>query len=78
MGYWDPAFGLRQIWIQELLQPFNPSNLPGSVTVVGINLEPATAQNEIGTEHTVTATIKDLLGNPQSGIKVDFEVVSGS
>ncbi len=77
MGYWDPAFGLRQIWIQELLQPFNPSNLPGSVTVVGINLEPATAQNEIGTEHTVTATIKDLLGNPQSGIKVDFEVVSG-
>ena len=74
---WNTPFGLRQIWIQELMQPFNPSNLPGSVAVVGITLDPATAQNEVGTKHTVTATLKDLLGNPQPGITVTFKVTTG-
>ena len=77
MGGESSSYGLRKIWIQELMQPFNPSNLPGSVTVIGITLEPATAQNEVGTEHTVTATLKDLLGHPMPGINVNFEVVSG-
>lgn len=77
MGMESNPNGLRKIWIQELMQPFNPSDLPGSVTVVGINLVPITDQSEVGTEHTVTATITDQLGNPQAGINVNFEVVSG-
>jgi len=71
----DPQ--LRKIWLQELQQPFNPSNLPCGVTVVGIALTPAAATNTVGQNHTVTATLKDLLGNPQSGISVTFTVTAG-
>jgi len=68
---------LRKIWVQELQQPFNPSNLPCGVPVVGIALTPATGQNEVGTDHIVTAKLSDLLNNPQSGIIVSFSVTSG-
>lgn len=68
---------LRQIWVQELQQPFNPSNLPCGVPVVGISLTPATAQNEVGTDHTVTAKLTDLLNEPQPDIQVIFSVTSG-
>ena len=39
---------LRKMWIQELAQPVNPSNLPCGFTVVGITLTPPTAQNQVG------------------------------
>jgi len=68
---------LRKIWVQELQQPFNPSGLPCNGTVTGINLKPKTASNEVGTDHTVTATLTDLLGNPVEGIDVTFEVIGG-
>ncbi len=68
---------LRKIWVQELQQPFNPSNLPCGVTVVGITLTPPNATNIVGQTHTVTATLKDQLGTPQPGILVTFNVVSG-
>lgn len=68
---------LKKIWVQELQQPFNPSNLPCGVTVVGITLTPPNATNEVGQTHTVTATLIDLLGNPQPGITVNFSVISG-
>jgi hypothetical protein len=73
----DPADGLRKIWVQELQQPFNPSNLPCGFTVVGITLEPESDVNEVGQEHTVIATLTDLLGEPQAGIEVEFNVTSG-
>jgi hypothetical protein len=63
--------------LQELQQPLNPSNLPCGFTVVGITIEPLTDENVIGEDHTVTATLTDLLDNPQPGILVTFEVVSG-
>lgn len=69
--------GLRKIWVQELQQPFNPSNLPCGVTVVGITLTPPNATNEVGQTHTVTATLIDLLGNPQPGVTVNFSIISG-
>ena len=75
MGYMTTE--LDEIWLQELQQPFNPSNLPCGYTVVGISLGPCCAVNVIGTEHTVTATITDLVGAPISGVDVSFEVVSG-
>ncbi|SFM78666.1 PEF-CTERM protein sorting domain-containing protein [Methanolobus profundi] len=68
---------LDQIWLQELQQPFSPSNLPCGVTVVGISLSPASDVNPVGTQHTVTATITDLLGTPIPGIDVTFNVTSG-
>ena len=37
-------------------------------------LSPATASNVVGTEHCVTATVKDAFGNPVSGVTVRFTV----
>ena len=68
---------LRKIWILELMQPFNPSGLPQSHTVVGINLGPDGAVNTVNTDHTVTATLEDVTGAPIVGTNVDFLVVSG-
>ena len=68
---------LQKIWVQELQQPFNPSGLPCGITPWGIKLDPETATNPVGTTHTVTATLKDLLGIPQIGVLVTFTIVSG-
>ena len=69
---------LRKTWVQELQQPFNPvSDLPCIVTPVGISITPEAAENPVGDDHTVTAMLLDLLGAPQVGIEVTFEVVSG-
>lgn len=72
-----PGGNLAKVWLQELQQPFNPSQLPGGVPVVGIVLTPTTASLSVGQNHTVTATLTDLLGNPQTNIQVIFSVVSG-
>jgi len=68
---------LVKVWQQLLLQPFNPDGLPCGVAVVGITLNPPTALNFVGTTHTVTAAVTDLLGEPVPGITVDFEIISG-
>ena len=73
----SPAGNLAKIWLHELQQHFNPSNLPGGYTVVGINLSPKTAKLSAGSSHTVTASLTDLLGNPQPGTQVTFTVTSG-
>ena len=72
-----PNFYLRKIWFLELLQPFNPSNLSGTVPVVGILVTPATAYNPPGRAHTVTATVTDLLNQPRANVLVTFTVTSG-
>ncbi len=74
-GLNDPV--LRKVWVQELQQPFNPSSLPCGFTVVGITLTPITATNNIGTSHTVTAKVTDVLGSPIPGVLVTFNVISG-
>ena len=71
------AGNLAKIWLQELQQPFNPSSLPCGVPVAGISLTPETATNDIGTSHTVTATITDLLGKRTADVDVSFEVTDG-
>jgi len=38
---------------------------------------PDTAENEFGSDHTVTANLTDLLGVPHEGILVSFEVTAG-
>jgi hypothetical protein len=72
-----PDGNMAKIWLQELRQPFNPSQLPGGVPVIGIALTPMSAALSVGESHTVTATLTDLLGNPQTNIQVTFSVDSG-
>ena len=71
------AAQLRNLYLYELLQPFNPSGLPGTISTVGITLLPATASEQVGQTHTVTATLKDILGNPQVGVPVSFQLLAG-
>jgi hypothetical protein len=68
---------LRKIWLQELLQEWNPDNLPGKVAVVGITLKPETATLEVGASHTLTANVTDLLGKPVENVATTIQVVSG-
>jgi uncharacterized protein (TIGR03437 family) len=65
---------LRKMWVLELQQPFNPSNLPCGVAVVNITASPATATNQVGTTHTVTAKVVDQVGAAQANITVAFTV----
>lgn len=66
---------LAKIWLQEL--EAEPSLLPCGIPVVGITLEPEEAENEVGQNHTITATLTDLLGNPQPNSDVAFDVILG-
>jgi hypothetical protein len=71
------AGNLSKLWYQELMTPFNPSNLPCGVAVVGITISPISATNVVGQSHTVTATLVNQLGVPQPGITVSFTVTGG-
>ena len=67
----------------------NPSNddsifvaglfIKSAIAVIGegIVLEPPEATNEVGVEHTVTATVQNNNGNPVVGRDVTFKIVSG-
>jgi hypothetical protein len=68
---------LRKMWVQLLQHRFNPSGLQCRLRVVGVTLDPPTADNYVGENHTVTAMLHDLLGVPQAGIQVAFAVLSG-
>jgi hypothetical protein len=47
------------------------------IVTVGIELSPASATNPAGTDHTVTATVKDSNSVPQPGVPVSFSVTAG-
>jgi hypothetical protein len=68
---------LCKIWKLILDQPWNPDGLPCGVSVTGITLNPPTATNPVGTSHTVTAKVADLLGVGQPGVLVSFLVTAG-
>lgn len=46
--------------------------LPGS-----ISLTPATATNPVDTDHSITATVRNSDGSPESGGLVTFNVTAG-
>ena len=71
------AYGLYRLFIQELEQPFNPSNLPCGVTVVGISLKQDVESRMLGSTHTMTANLTDQLGAAMAGLEVNFEVIAG-
>ena len=67
---------LHRIWLLQLLQPFNPDNLPCGVKVFGLSLTPKTATNPAGTSHTVNAHVTTN-ASPTQGVTVTFTVVAG-
>jgi hypothetical protein len=67
---------LQRIWLLQLLQPFNPDNLPCGVKVFGLVLTPKTATNPAGTSHTVNAHVTTN-ASPTQGVTVTFTVVAG-
>jgi hypothetical protein len=68
---------LAKIWLQELETGSSPAELPCGISVIGINLTPPTAVNQVGTNHTVLANVTDIQGNPQPGVAVTFTVLGG-
>lgn len=64
--YWGDS-QLSTCWAMLTLQKAAPPAL---------ELEPTFDTNPVGTNHTVTATYK-VAGQPQSGVQVNFEVVTG-
>ncbi len=57
----------------------NPSAIGGLEVIIvqGIVLTPLNAINVIGTNHTVTATVADSMGDPVVGTTVTFNVIAG-
>ncbi len=53
------------------------SLLPCGKKVVDITLTPASATNDVGQTHTVTAEVLDDVNQPQAGMLVSFAVISG-
>jgi hypothetical protein len=49
----------------------------GAIVGKGVVLSPVSATNNVGTPHTLTATVQDDNGNPISGVTVHFQVTSG-
>ncbi len=72
---------LKQVFDLVLAQPFNPDGLPAGVDcpipASGIVLNPPSQALLTGNTATVTATVKDGIGNGVSGVNVTFKVVSG-
>jgi RHS repeat-associated protein len=68
---------LRQVFDNMLGQQWNPDPLPSSTAASDISLTPAAQTGATGGQETVTATVTDVVGNPQVGVPVTFSVVSG-
>jgi Bacterial Ig-like domain (group 1) len=50
----------------------------GDISVLSdITLSPSSATNEIGNNHTFTATVKSLTGNALPGVTVTFKIIAG-
>ncbi len=72
---------LKQVFDLVLAQPFNPDGLPAGaqcpIPASGIVLNPPSQTLFTGSTATVTATVKDAIGNGVAGVNVTFKVVSG-
>jgi hypothetical protein len=71
--------GKGAIWSQDAYDNIvNAWEIPPADCQFGggsnLTLEPATASNNVGTSHTVTATLKDSSGNPVVGATILFSV----
>ncbi len=51
--------------------------IKGKLVCGTLTLDPLSARNPFNTDHTVTATLTDALGNPIPGAEIRFEVIDG-
>jgi outer membrane protein assembly factor BamB len=76
------GFGKKTVYIQfkngagELSNVFN-AQIQYAASCSGITLGPETAENPVGTNHTLTATVTES-GKPQSGVTVTFTVTGAN
>jgi hypothetical protein len=64
---------IDMVWWRELCgQTLGPGQ-----SVSGLTLTPQNATNVIGTQHTVTALVKDTINNPVPNVNVTFTIYSG-
>jgi len=76
-GSYNVGVGAK-IFLLELQVPWGADwDLPCGVPPSGIDLDPLSATNLIGSSHTVTATIRDPYLNPVPGVSVTIQVISG-
>lgn len=77
----DPASSvardqLARVWLLQLLQPWNPDNLAGSVKVFGLALAPSATTVPVGTTQTL-GVHASVSGVAVPGTVVTFSVTSG-
>jgi lysophospholipase L1-like esterase len=72
----DGASHLNRVWLLQLLQPWDPDNLPGTVKAFGLALTPKSGSDPTGAAHTMTAHVTRS-SVPLSSVLVHFEVTSG-
>lgn len=72
-----PRHHQRLVFDNEIKQDFNPDGLPCALRASGIALTPVSQTQTVPGSATLTATVTDVAGNPQSGIKVTFQITSG-
>ena len=60
--------------IQGLGEPGGTATKTWIPVAAPLTLTPAMAVNQVGTQHTVTATLRDERGNPVRGVTVEFSV----
>src|SRR5581483_1481687 len=77
LGGAEGQANLGYLWELMLSTGFNPASLPHSRSASGITLAPAEATNEVGTSHTVTASLIDMQTDPVPGVDVTFRILSG-
>jgi hypothetical protein len=68
---------LRQVFDLELKQDWAPDGLPCTNPASGISLAPPSQTQPVGGTATLTATVTDINGRPQSGIMVTFKITNG-
>ena len=72
----DPDVQESRIWMLDLLQRFNPDNLPAEVKVFGVTLTPHTQQLLTGHQATLSALVTSAT-SPQADVEVTFNVTAG-
>jgi hypothetical protein len=74
---WGPRAHQRLVFDNELKQNWGPDGLPCALPASGISLAPTTQTHNPGETATLTATVVDISGAPQTGILVTFQITSG-
>ena len=67
----------RLVFDNEIKQDWAPDGLPCKLPASGIALAPASQTVVAPGTATLTATVTDIAGNPQAGVKVTFQITSG-